>query len=97
MEWEIVRADGDIEVYNATPQGDYYDSYYIEEYPESGLSFHTSCYSFCDILLVLSPTDLRYNGARFTTIFSLPECGTTNITDPISVNIQGENVSKSFV
>ena len=97
MEWEIVRADGDIEVYNATPQGDYYHSYYSEEYPESGLSFYTSCHGVCDILLGLSPTDLRYNGAQFTTIFSLLECGTTNITDPISVNIQGENVSKSFV
>ena len=95
MEWEIVRADGDIEVYNATPQGDYYD--YSEEYPESGLLFCTSCHSICDIFLKLSPMDLRYNGARFTTIFSLQECGTTNITDPISVNIQGEHVHRSFL
>ena len=95
VEWEIVRADGEIEVYNATPQGYYYHSYYSEEYPENGLSFSTLCgfLFYCEMRLSLNPTDLRYNGAQFTCIFSLPECNTTNITDPTTVNIQGEHVA----
>ena len=92
MEWEIVRADGEIEVYNATPQGDYYYLRYSEEYPENGLSFYARCDYYCEMRLWLSPTDLRYNGAQFTCNFSLPECGTINITDPTTVNIQGEHV-----
>ena len=91
MKWEIVRADGEIEVYNATPQGDYYYSYYSEDYPENGLSFYTRCrYEYCDMILELRPTDMRYNGSQFTCTLNLPECGTTNITDPITVNIQGK-------
>ena len=90
VEWEIVRADGEIEMYNATLQEDSY--YYIESYPEKGLSFHTYCLSYCDITLSLSPTDLRYNGAQFTCKFSLPECGIISVTGPITVNIQGEHV-----
>ena len=97
MEWEIVRADVEIEMYNATPHGDYYYSSYTEEYPENGLLFNTRCdYDYCEMRLRLSPTDLRYNGAQFTCNFSLPECGTTNITDPITVNIQGEHVKSLF-
>ena len=95
MEWEIVRADGVIEVYNATPQGDYYYSHYREDYSTKGLMFDTSCMYFkpdgCYMQLELSPTDLRYNGAQFTCTFSLPECNTINITEPITVNIQGEH------
>ena len=90
VEWNIVRADGEIEVYHATPQGDYYYSHYSEDYPENGLSLNTHCsYDYCDMSLWLSPTDMRYNGAQFTCTFSLPECGTNSITDPITVYIQG--------
>ena len=94
MEWNIVRADGEIEVYNATPQGDEYYSHYLEYYPKNGLSFYTSCgYNYCYMRVRLHPTDMRYNGAQFTCIFSLPECGTTNITDPMTVFIQGNFVT----
>ena len=94
VEWNIVRADGEIEGYNATPQGDYYYAIYREDYPENGLSFHTYySYDYFFISVLLSPTDMRYNGAQFTCIFSLPECGTTNITDPMTVFIQGKFVT----
>ena len=92
VEWEIVRADGEIEMYNATPVRNYYSWVY----PENGLSFYTYCiyyYYECYMELWLSPTDMRYNGAQFTCTFSLPECNTTNITDPVSVKIQGEFVT----
>ena len=91
VKWEIVRADGEIEVYNATPQRDYYYySSYSKDYPENGLSLNTRCDIYCEMRLWLSPTDMRYNGAQFTCTLNLPECGTTNITDPITVNIQGK-------
>ena len=103
VEWNIVRTDGEIEMYNATPQ-EYYYSYihcdepeynsylrYSQNYPENGLSFFTRCRNDkCYMRLRLSPRDMRYNGAQFTCTFSLPECGTTNITDPITVYIQGK-------
>ena len=91
VEWNIVRADGEIEMYNAAPQD---LLRYNKEYPEKGLMFYTDCsYNYCHMRLQLSPTDLRYNAAQFTCNFSLPECGTINITDPVSVNIQGDDVS----
>ena len=98
VEWNIVRADGEIEVYNATPQEYSYYLYYGEDYLENGLSFYTSCgYNYCYIELWLSPTDMRYNGAQFTCIFSLPECGTTNITDPMTVFIQGKFMTPNII
>ena len=105
VEWNIVRADGEIEMYNATPQESNYSylhcdeqeyySYlsYSQNYPENGLSFYTYCSDYCYMELRLSPTDMRYNGAQFTCIFSLPECGTTNITDSITIYIQGKFVT----
>ena len=88
MEWKIVRADGEIEVYNATPQGDYYS--YSKKYPEMGLLFSTECDIFwCVMKLELSPTDLRYNGAQITCTVSIPECNITRITLPTAINIQG--------
>ena len=95
VEWEIVRADGEIEVYNATPQGDYSYSRFSEDYPEYGLSLSTRCRSYCNIKLWLRPTDMRYNGAQFTCIFSLPECDTTKITKPIRVYIQGKRATST--
>ena len=93
VEWEIVRADGEIEMYNATPQEYYSYLRYSEDYPENGLSFYTYCYDYCHMRVRLRPTDMRYNGAQFTCIFSLPECGTTNITDSITIYIQGKFVT----
>ena len=101
VKWEILRADGDIEMYNTTLQRDYngtwdvISDYFYEENRIILLTYF--CYYFlgiCEITLSFSLTDLRYNGAQFTCILSLPECNTTNITDPITVNIQGEPMLK---
>ena len=89
VQWEIVRADGEVELYRAQPQGDYYDLYFYEEFEEEGLVFSTYCHIYCHMRMTLSPTDLRYNGAQVTCNFSLPECNTSNITSPATVNIQG--------
>ena len=90
VQWEIVRADGEVELYRAQPQGDYYYSYFYEEFEEEGLVFETYCdYNYCYMRMHLSPTDLRYNGAQVTCNLSLPECNISNITNPTTVNIQG--------
>ena len=44
VQWEIVRADGEVEIYRAQPQGDYPYSDFYEEFEEEGLVFETSCY-----------------------------------------------------
>ena len=91
VQWEIVRADGEVEIYRAQPQGDYYYSDFYEEFEEEGLVFETSChYDYCQMQMHLSPTDLRYNGAQVTCNFSLPECNISTITNPTTVNIQGK-------
>ena len=89
VQWEIVRADGEVEIYRAQPQGDYYYSDFNEEFEEEGLVFETYCDIYCRMQMYLSPTDLRYNGAQVTCNFSLPECNISNITNPTTVNIQG--------
>ena len=90
VQWEIVRADGEVEIYRAQPQGGYYDLYFYEEFEEEGLFFYVFCfYTDCRMQMTLSPTDLRYNGAQVTCNFSLPECNISNITNPTTVNIQG--------
>ena len=90
VQWEIVRADGEVELYSAQPQGYYYDLYFYEEFEDEGLVFETSClYIDCRMRMHLSPTDLRYNGAQVTCNLSLPECNISNITNPTTVNIQG--------
>ena len=90
VQWEIVRADGEVELYRAQPQGDYYYSYFYKEFEEEGLVFSTYCDIYCHMQMTLSPTDLRYNGAQVTCNFSLPECNISNITNPTTVNIQGK-------
>ena len=89
VQWEIVRADGEVEIYSAQPQGDYDDLYFYEEFEEEGLVFSTYCDFYCRMQMHLSPTDLRYNGAQVTCNFSLLECNISNITNPTTVNIQG--------
>ena len=86
VQWEIVRADGEVELYSAQPQRGYFYSYFNGE----GLIFsiHRNII-YCQMQIHLSPTDLRYNGAQVTCNFSLPECNISNITNPTTVNIQG--------
>ena len=86
--WEIVRADMVIEVYIVL--NDSYCYGLSEHLDDSGLSFFGHCFSYCDLYLSISPTDLRYNGALITGVLNLPECfSSPNITDTITLNIQG--------
>ena len=58
--------------------------------PERGLSFYGGCHKYCSLRMIISPTDLRYNGAQITGALNLPECfNSSNITDPMALNIQG--------
>ena len=45
-----------------------------ETITERGLSFGGFCDFDCNLLLTITPTDLRYNGAQITGIVRLPEC-----------------------
>ena len=58
--------------------------------PDRGLSFNVGCYRYCVFYIKISPTDMRYNGAQITGVLNLPECfNSSNITDPMTLNIQG--------
>ena len=58
---------------------------------DRGLSVYGYCSLYsCYLLIVVNPTDLRYNEAQITGVLNLPECfDSSNITDPITLNIQG--------
>ena len=87
--WEIERADGELEVY--TVFNDRYGR--NEELLDRGLSFEGYCHYACYFCLEISPTDFRYNGAHITGVFNVPECfnSSSNVTDTITLNIQGMN------
>ena len=85
--WEILRADGDVEVYTVVndtyTRGRSYENLH-------GLRFHGHCGMVCDLLLNVIPTDLRYNGAKITGVIHIPECfSIPNVTDTATLNIQG--------
>ena len=88
--WEIERADGELEVY--TVLNDTYRYGRREELPDMGLSFKGYFIEGFSLRMDISPTDLRYNGAQITGVFNLPECfNSSNVTDTITLNIQGMN------
>ena len=82
VHWEIQRVDGETEVYTVVNE----TSYYVQ-LPDRGVDFITIC---CETyFIIISPTDLRYNGAMITGIVNLPECfDSSNVTDPFTLNIQ---------
>ena len=90
MLWEIVKFNGEYEVYTAAN----YDDYRRERHEiitERGLSFGGICHGFCNLRLTITPTDLRYNGAKITGIAHVPECfNTSNTTNTTTLRIQGE-------
>ena len=91
--WEIVRADGVIETYTVLNYTEYGHGR-NEDFPESGLRINTFCHGFCDLYLSIAPTDLRYNEARITCMFNLPECyNTSNATETTTLRIQGMHKS----
>ena len=87
--WEIERADGEIETFTVLNDDDYHYGR-NEEFPDRGLSFDGFCHRYCLLYIMISPTDMRYNGAQITGIFNLSECfNSPNITDTTTLNIQG--------
>ena len=88
--WEIQRADGETEVYTVLNETYHYGR--DEDLLDRGLSFDGLCHPifFCKLLMTVNPIDLRYNGAQITGVLNLPECfNSSNITDPMTLNIQG--------
>ena len=86
-QWKIATANGEIDVYTTKLQGDSHDH---EESSENGIELYTWCkYNYCETQLIISPTHMRYNEALITCNFSLPECGSFNVTDTSMLNIQG--------
>ena len=73
-----------------------YDDYRrgkLESITERGLTFGGFCYRriVCNFQLTITPTDLRYNGAKITGIVRVPECFTTsNTTNTTTLRIQGD-------
>ena len=67
-----------------------------EDLPDRGISFDGLCIQsdICYLEMEVSPTDMRYNGAQITGVVNLPECfNSSNITDPMTLNIQGTLLS----
>ena len=88
VQWEIERADGEKEVYTVVNETYHYGRYI--ELPDRGVEILERCYSYCEVYLVISPTDMRYNGAVITGIVDHPQCfNSSNVTDPFTLNIQG--------
>ena len=90
--WEIVKPNGDYEIYTVANYSDYRHGRH-ETITERGLSFGGFCFPFieCHHRLTITPTDLRYNGAKITGIVRLPECfNTSNTTNTTILRIQGE-------
>ena len=88
--WKIQRSDGETEMYTVLNETYHHGRDY--DLPDRGLSFYGYCHPFigCYLYVTISPTDMRYNGAQITGVFNLPECfNSSNITDPMTLNIQG--------
>ncbi|CAI8026699.1 hypothetical protein GBAR_LOCUS15312 [Geodia barretti] len=87
--WEIVKPNGEYEVYTVANYSDYRHGR-RESITERGLSFGGFCDYDCYVGLTITPTDLRYNGAQITGIVRLPECfNTSNTTNTTTLGIQG--------
>ena len=80
-----MRADGEREVYTVVNE-----TYRSMEFPDRGVVTVERCYSYCDVYIAISPTDMRYNGAVITGIVDHPQCfNSPNVTDSFTINIQG--------
>ena len=89
--WEIVKSNGEYEVYTVVNYSHLYLHGRCQNNAERGLSFGGLCYGDCDLLLAITATDLRYNGAKITGIVRAPECfNTSNTTNTTTLRIQGE-------
>ena len=89
LRWEILRADGETELYSVVNETYRYGRY--ERYPDRGLRISGYCDHYCDADLWISPTDLRYDGAQITAILSLPGCSDSPYSsDAMTLHIQGQ-------
>ena len=71
--WKIQRADGETEVYPVVNE-----TYRYHVLLDIGLNYWGLCYSFsCSLLMIVNPTDLRYNGAKITGV----QVGTSEFTE----------------
>ena len=87
--WEILRDDGETEVYTVANQDEYHYGRY-ETLEDRGLSFAGYCDFDYSPRLTITPTDMRYNGAQITGVVNLPGCyTTTNTTNTTVLSIQG--------
>ena len=84
----IVKTDEQIESYEYIIN----DTYYDLEYLDRGLSINGRCSSYCGMYIDISPTDLRYNNATLTGVLNVPQCSISNATNPMLLNIQGNNI-----
>ena len=97
--WKIQRADGVTELYTVLNETYHYGR--EEEMPERGLDIiYGLCdyrNSICAFKISISPTDLRYDGARITGILDLPQCyNSSNVTESITIHIQGICITHVF-
>ena len=86
--WQIQRADGVTEVYTVVNETYHYGR--SEEIPDRGLYFNGYCFGSCFLRMLISPTDLQYDGAQITGIIEVPECyNSSNVTESLTISIQG--------
>lgn len=87
LHWKILKDDGKTELYTVVNERHLSNT---EEYTDSGLEIIGHCISNCYSYLRISPTDLRYDGAKITAILSLSICSDSPYTsDAMALHIQG--------
>lgn len=90
LRWEVLRADGERELYTTRSEtgGNY------EVYMDRGLEIMGYCLEYdpdvCVDYVRITPTDMRYDKAQLTGILDLPQCfGGPIFSDTTTLNIQG--------
>ena len=90
LHWEILRADGETELYTVVNDTYRYHGWRYEQFTDRGIEIEGYCYGGCDAYLWINPTDLRYDRAQITAVLDLPGCfNSSNSSDTMTLNIQG--------
>jgi len=88
IHWKILKDDGKTEIYTVVSETHPSNS---EEYIDIGIEITGYCISNCDTYMSISPTDLRYNGAKITATLNIPECSDSPYSsDAVTLHIQGQ-------
>ena len=91
-----MRADGETEVYTVANQDEYHYGTH-ETLEDRGLNFAGYCDFDCVQWLIITPTDMRYDGAQITGVVNLPGCYTVaNTTHTTVLSIQGKSFGKGW-